>query len=162
REAAARTQCQNNLKQIALACHSFHDANEAFPRSWGGITPTVPAFAWSSPIVPLSAYLDPPYYQAVVADAVSTNAYVGWTWSWDGPPPPNQYNALFPNTFVCPSDPMGGTILNLPADFYGTPANMKVLSYIPGSSGKDLGTLGDSLWNVNVADDGVICTNLFY
>ena len=31
REAAARTQCDNNLKQMGLAMHSFHDANNAFP-----------------------------------------------------------------------------------------------------------------------------------
>ena len=36
REAARRTQCRNNLKQIALAAHNYHDVNKCFP----------PAFTW--------------------------------------------------------------------------------------------------------------------
>ncbi len=35
REAAARTHCQNNLKQIALGVHGHNDAHKKLPRSAG-------------------------------------------------------------------------------------------------------------------------------
>src|SRR5689334_15453365 len=31
REAARRSQCRNNLKQIALGAHNYHDVNGMFP-----------------------------------------------------------------------------------------------------------------------------------
>ncbi|MGB7733430.1 MAG: DUF1559 domain-containing protein [Thermoguttaceae bacterium] len=41
REAARRAQCSNNLKQIGLAAHNFHTANNRFPPGFLGYLPPV-------------------------------------------------------------------------------------------------------------------------
>ncbi len=56
REAAARSQCSNNLKQICLAVHSYHDANGVFPVSAGPglglVAPFEDAWSWLARILP--------------------------------------------------------------------------------------------------------------
>ena len=48
REAASLTQCINNMKQVGLAMHSFHDANNAFPMEQR----TISTVSWSTRILP--------------------------------------------------------------------------------------------------------------
>jgi prepilin-type N-terminal cleavage/methylation domain-containing protein/prepilin-type processing-associated H-X9-DG protein len=60
REAARRTQCKSNARNIALALHNYHDTNKSFPPGVVQVNPAPPAttdtslgnFSWSALILP--------------------------------------------------------------------------------------------------------------
>jgi prepilin-type processing-associated H-X9-DG protein len=52
REAARRSQCTNNLKQIALALHNYHDVNKCFPSAVLTDASGRPIRSWRVAILP--------------------------------------------------------------------------------------------------------------
>lgn len=61
REAARRSQCKNNLKQIGIALHSYHEAYSTLPSGWIGVDLSVrrpfvegdSGFGWATMILPM-------------------------------------------------------------------------------------------------------------
>src|SRR5437016_5790248 len=58
REAARRTECLNNLKQMALACHNYADSHKSFPS--GFILSANPSISLAFPTTLIMIPLGPP------------------------------------------------------------------------------------------------------
>jgi prepilin-type N-terminal cleavage/methylation domain-containing protein/prepilin-type processing-associated H-X9-DG protein len=108
RESAASTQCKNNLHQIAIAAHSYHDNNQRFPaavnmpgqQNFGW--PSAPdGTRWYSLNMALFPYFEQDNLRKTLVDNVANPQYQ----NCNGP---NSVGAQVVKILLCPSENGGG------------------------------------------------------
>jgi prepilin-type N-terminal cleavage/methylation domain-containing protein len=153
REAAARTQCSNNLKQIALAAHNFQSAMGHLPHGYHGPQPNIhyPHAGhfdsgnpkWIGSLVYLLPYIE----QENIYRQLRTVNDTSYTGNWWGTNPDWTLAHSQIKTFQCPADPVspggattGGTACIHSFDS-GPPAGAEgaVMYYFAAPAGPQLG-----------------------
>ncbi|MFO0866342.1 MAG: DUF1559 domain-containing protein [Gemmataceae bacterium] len=101
REAAARSQCQNNLKQIGLAVHAYHDTYKKLPTGHVTSNASQPSPGWSWAIIILPYLEQAPLYNLLAPDVITPSAA-------PSPTAANRLDSPLP-VYTCPSD-AGGSV----------------------------------------------------
>lgn len=96
REAARRMQCSNNLKQIALAMHNYHDMHKSLPPAYTVDEEGNRLHSWRALLLP---YLE----QAPLYDQIDFSK------PWDAPENRHLADVRIP-LFSCPSHPDDGSL----------------------------------------------------
>ena len=122
REAARRSQCVNNLKQLGLAIQNYHDVNGAIPPT-STVTTTVPLFQGN---MGLKARMLPFIEQTAAFNSI--NFLLDATASANT----TLRNVVSINVFVCPSDPNDPGLGSIKSTNY--PNNLGTTRVAPNSS----------------------------
>jgi len=142
REAANRTSCSNNLKQIGLALHNYESANRRFPAAWKLLTqpdPAVPQnYTVSTPTTiatPNPAIVGPSVFVLILPYLEQDNVYkqIDTTKSFFNPANMPGNNAAYSTpikTFLCPSAP-GDVAVDYSAELAQSFSNFGVILNYP-------------------------------
>jgi type II secretory pathway pseudopilin PulG len=139
REAARRSQCSNNLKQIGLALHNYHDSNKAFPVGAWSFPPPVYGFPqwWYF----LHAIL-PQMEQGNMYQLYMNYEQSSWTgvmpWTGSEQTWPVALNGAFVPAYLCPSDGMGGQWMVVDANGPVEMFKSNYLGFFPGLTEQDV------------------------
>jgi prepilin-type N-terminal cleavage/methylation domain-containing protein len=107
REAAARTQCTNNLRQIGIAAHNCHDTYKYLPPGIGWFPGSGnnynPSAGYGNVFFHLLPFIEqgPLYKNSLVSAGGYNNVYVALPAVYGG----NDTQAAAISTYICPSDP---------------------------------------------------------
>jgi prepilin-type N-terminal cleavage/methylation domain-containing protein/prepilin-type processing-associated H-X9-DG protein len=113
REAARRSQCSNNLKQIALGLMNYHDTHNTFPAGWNQQSPGgQPEWGWAVMILPFTE-------QATLYEELNpTERRLNQLYYASAPADLQRLLQTPIKTYRCPSDTL--KVLNTVVNFGGT------------------------------------------
>ncbi len=142
RDAAARVECQNNLKQIGLALHNYHGVHGTLPAGVH-VEPPYEYWSWMAQLLPFLEQHDL-WNQALAWATGTTYPDQAWPWGnfWDDPPtPPNPALQVPVKVWQCPVDGRTTTIASIDVSGDGTIVVVAFTAYL-GVAGIDGGLEG--------------------
>ncbi len=158
REAARRTQCKNNLKQLGLALHNYHSSLNTFPPSMshGGAASYTGGANWS-----VLAFLTPYLDQSNVYNAMNVN-FPTYDATFNISAPNRVAAGTIVPSFLCPSDRGTAIISNVLGVTTGLGPTNYVACNGTGTVGRDGLTTGGTSTNYPGSPyqtDGVLYAN---